>query len=242
MNQYYKGIDPPRNRNAKIWRYMDLAKFTWMLENKALFFANFKTFDDPFEGRFPKETNMSEYIAKQIEASIHDHETFINCWHMNEAESVAMWKLYSDLELSEGVAIQSTYKNLRECLSTPKEKDDIKIGVVKYSNVAKFKYISVFHPFIYKRKSFDYEREIRAILFLQNDYDKSKSDNHNPDDEPKYRKGVPIEIDLNKLIENVYISPKAHECFEKVVKTLLENYEFPDINVIHSTLYDINLY
>jgi hypothetical protein len=39
----------------------------------------------------------------------------INCWHMNEYESVAMWNLYS--KAKEAIAIVSTYTRLRECLN-----------------------------------------------------------------------------------------------------------------------------
>ena len=36
--------------------------------------------------------------------------TAVNCWHINEHESAAMWDLY--LKSNEGIAIQSTYQKL----------------------------------------------------------------------------------------------------------------------------------
>ena len=38
----------------------------------------------------------------------------INCWHMNDHESAAMWKLY--LKSNEGIAVQSTYETLRDSI------------------------------------------------------------------------------------------------------------------------------
>ncbi len=39
---------------TKIWRYMDLAKFLWILETKSLFFARTDKLGDPYEYATPK--------------------------------------------------------------------------------------------------------------------------------------------------------------------------------------------
>ena len=41
-------------------------------------------------------------------------EFAINCWHLNDHESAAMWKLY--LKSNEGIVIQSTFTNLNTVL------------------------------------------------------------------------------------------------------------------------------
>jgi hypothetical protein len=38
----------------------------------------------------------------------------VTCWHMNECESAAMWKLYSTAK--ESVCVQTTYGRLRSVL------------------------------------------------------------------------------------------------------------------------------
>jgi len=43
----------------------------------------------------------------------------INCWHMNDHESAAMWKLY--LKSDEGIAIQSTYRKLKDAITDDDE-------------------------------------------------------------------------------------------------------------------------
>ncbi len=35
-----------------IWRYLDIEKFSMLLEQNALFFCSAKNFEDPFEGEF----------------------------------------------------------------------------------------------------------------------------------------------------------------------------------------------
>src|SRR6202040_560368 len=41
---------------------------------------------------------------------------YVNCWHMNEYESDAMWRLYSTA--NETICVQSTFKRLAEGLSS----------------------------------------------------------------------------------------------------------------------------
>jgi hypothetical protein len=114
---------------------MDFIKFVSLLDRKSLYFTELRKYEDQLEGTFPdgnrKET--LEVLEKAFEGNQamldHIHEEnpidftqiglhglgnfYINCWHENEYESAAMWKLYSDQE--KGIAIQSTFKNLKDC-------------------------------------------------------------------------------------------------------------------------------
>lgn len=258
-----EGIEVPSDLNTKIWRYVDFAKFVSILEEKALFFADYRQFDDPQEGCFPPENienhiqslgqnnkdiplEKRKEIAKshynKLEKTLHGAgDYFINCWHMNKVESLAMWKLYSDM--NKGISIQSTFKNLNECLSKYEYADDIAIGMVNYDPSIDWSHeCTVYRPFIHKRRSFQHEQELRAILFRRHDANNMKLEIDNPADTIKDSKGIPIPVDLDILIDKIYISPKAHIWFEKLVKTLLNKYDLGHKEVIHSTIYDKNLY
>lgn len=269
--QIFLGVKPPDDDNCKIWRYMDLSKFVWMIQNKALFFANFKNFDDPFEGRFPYEDvieicksirkenkdiseekaleNAKVYV-KNTNGAIHEYaDYFINCWHRNEFESEAMWKIYSELDM--GIAIQSTYKILDGCLLKYYESEEVFVGEVNYNKTTDWVHgignPTIYTPFYHKRISFEHEREIRAIMVRPKDNDQSKTMNNNHSNILEYKRnseliGLQVPISLEELIKNVYISPKASSYFTMLVKTILKEYDCKDINVIHSSLYDINLY
>src|SRR5688500_2598177 len=121
---------PPEDQNAKIWRYIDYAKFVSLMDRKSLFFTKAINFDDPYEGTVPKYNDMSrrqvyqdtkhrfkddeqfEYFLRtspDVNKSIHDRfrkSILINSWHLNDYESAAMWDLYS--QRNAGIAIQST--------------------------------------------------------------------------------------------------------------------------------------
>jgi hypothetical protein len=46
----------PADRRVKVWRYMDLAKFIWLLKEKRLFMARLDRLSDPYEGSLTAKT------------------------------------------------------------------------------------------------------------------------------------------------------------------------------------------
>lgn len=224
-----------------IWRFMDFTKFVSLINSKALFFTRADKFEDPFEGakglkknkkkwdkhyldffeqayknppegvNFNKSDSEIKREAKRLLAQLdnggmHDQKrTFINCWHENDFESEAMWKLYTK-NMSEGIAIQTTYQRLYKAL---KKNPSISIGRINYIDYNK-KFAGVNESFWFKRKSFEHEREIRAV------YKDFKN-------ESEY--GKAIDVDINILIQNIFVSPTAQSWFVDLVKETLNKYE-----------------
>jgi len=181
----HPSFDRPENDYAKVWRYTSFTKFLSILDKQALYFSRLDYLGDPFEGSVTLadrdsrnrsiETaaklwenlnvpyNVEEY--KQMHSKVNEDERqlfFINCWHINENESSAMWNIHSKND--EGIAIQSTFKRL--CESFKEFDRNIWIGKVKYVD-----YLNESIPdsnslnrFLCKRKSFEHEAEIRAII------------------------------------------------------------------------------
>lgn len=163
----------------KIWRYMDFAKFVSMLENGGLFFSRADLLGDPFEGSNSRANlNLRPEVAYKeappefieiVKKSRLDLShflkwqrqwTLINCWHMNEYESAAMWKLYSSGDGT--ICIQSAEETLRRLLNQKAE-----VATVQYIDY-ETEWIpegNVITPFLRKRKSFEHERELRAIIW-----------------------------------------------------------------------------
>ena len=140
--------------------------------------------------------------------------TFISCWHCNPYESEAMWKLYS-VNTKNAVAIQTTAAHLYEALD---RNPSVKIGKVKYVDFNN-RFASINGAYWYKRKSFEHEREVRAIIV---DYSTSTS-------------GLSIPISINSLIDHLFISPYAPKWFEEVVHSVVEKYKL-HIPVVHSDM------
>ena len=64
MYKYIELASEPSNKNAKLWRYMDITKFLFLLETSSLYFTRGDMFKDSFEGSLPKPTR--EFLSKTI--------------------------------------------------------------------------------------------------------------------------------------------------------------------------------
>lgn len=94
--------------------------------------------------------NQAEMLTKQLyDIAENDRKkTFVNCWHLNEEESAAMWDLY--LKSNEGIAIQTNFKRLKRSLHSCEK--DIYIGRVKYINHTKeTNFGNCLSPFLQKK-------------------------------------------------------------------------------------------
>jgi hypothetical protein len=221
---------PPKDLNQKIWRYMDFTKFISMLEERSLYFSCISVLNDQFEGTM---SEINKLLRPLIYKNMHidkipiqikklRDEVAVNCWHSGNYESAAMWELYS--KSNESVCIQSTYKKLRSSLSRI-----IDIGVVQYIDYKK-EYIPEHDPylvFLYKRKSFEHEREIRGVIKKLDNVDKGK--------------GKFVKVDLDMLIGKIYISPSSPIWFYELVNKTLKRYNL-SIEIIHSSLADDPVY
>lgn len=221
-----------------LWRYMDLGKFIHLISTEKLYFASADSFEDPFEGAkgiverkdvwdcfylnvfreaiktvpgAPLEMLEPRHVEKEARRLLGEmtqlnnlsrKHVFISCWHNNSYESEAMWKLYS-VNTQNAVAIQTTAEHLYLALN---RNPDVRIGKVKYVDYNN-RFTSENGAYWYKRKSFEHEREVRAIAI---DY---KSEN-----------GITIPIDINTLIDCIYISPYAPKWFEEVVRSVVEKF------------------
>jgi hypothetical protein len=237
-------FDTPSD-NSKIWRYLDFTKFLDLLDKSALFFSRLDKLGDPFEGVCPiysidtvvKETNTkwNEKTTKKFQKHYSLYIkiiTAVNCWHLNSFESSAMWKIY--IKSGEGIAIQSTVKHLKDSLKD--KNNDIFIGSVRYINYEKFtssvnplKIMSF--PIIYKRKVFQHERELRAII------QKIPEGNTGIVTKFKINDGLFVPVDLDTLIDDIFLAPTSPDWQRKLLDSIINKYKL-NKKVIHSSLDD----
>ena len=52
MVERHPSFPPPPDPHVPVWRYMDLTKFVWMLQMKALYFCRADRLGDPYEGYY----------------------------------------------------------------------------------------------------------------------------------------------------------------------------------------------
>lgn len=201
-----------------VWKYLDLSKFLDMLISKKLFMSRSDKFEDQYEGTFSEPT--FEEIKKIAENNpnfldyykSHREKVVISSWHANEYESFAMWQIFT--KNNEGLAIQSTIGKLKSSLQ-PEKKFEQYIGEVNYIDYKKYfiPFEDTFFPFLFKRKSFQYEREIRII---------SDTSLHNLEID----NGLKVDVNINQLIEKIYIHPKSENWYKKLVIELVKKLGF----------------
>ena len=213
---------------------MDFAKFVSLLDCAGLFFPRANLLGDSFEGSTPREvraglaTFFASLPSKEDGKQPIDQmrvmskfkkefvrECFVSCWHMNEFESAAMWNLYTLKDA--GVAIRSTYQKLEACLP-----NYANVGVINYIDYDSeiFPADHLMHNIMHKRKSFEHERELRAVVWERLS---------GPLGGEEIRKratssGLIINVDLENLIDHIYICPTSPDWVAELVKNVVEKY------------------
>ena len=182
MHIELEGITPPED-DAILWHYMSLEKFVNILEKNSLFFTRADKFDDTFEGHVPRQimsiyrSAISIYEKKHFGELSHSpglnsvrdlHKCVMcSCWHQGEHETMAMWEKYH--MRNSGIAIKTNLENLKNSLP---DRPDVFIGEIQYldehNQIDVLENVSipnlVHQPYFYKRKPFEYEREVRVVV------------------------------------------------------------------------------
>lgn len=201
---------------SKIWRYMNYDKFKSFIEEQILFFCSIDTLKkiDPYEGSYYackllNEIDLSEaqHFVNQINRC--GPSIAVNCWHLNEDDSMAMWKIYAH---DKGIAIQTTIQKIKNEFN--RFQDSVWIGRISYTDEP------IDHPTgwtvdkfmacMTKRKCYEHEKEVRALIWDTTKIDRKEDGSAI----------VPIEID--NLLENVFLSPESEDIVMDNVSMLLD--------------------
>ena len=229
----YKVITKKLVDDAVLWRYMDLSKYLSLLSDQSLWLARSDTFADKREGVFhpAMRRDLDEiYHSLSSEGKINSSDientddfqnhlsnnTYINCWHKSDSESMIMWEIYGQSENS--IAIKTTPSKLKNSFNLDNVmKDAIEVALddVIYEDHDKAASEKCYRqPFFLKRPHFSFEQEVR--LYFRARHTKSKS-------EAPY--GYKITVDLNQLIDEIYVHPDAEDWFFHAVKDLNKKYD-----------------
>jgi len=180
-------------------------------------------------------------VNKRSAIKAYRRSSFANCWHQKDDEKDPLWR--ANLNGSDGVVIKSTARRLRESLSVF-DANDVYIGEIKYINynTDRIPTVNLLYPFTYKRKGFAEENELRAVVttFPTGSYPERGLEGTVPgqpvsldwDDHPF---GFYVEVDLNKLIEEVRISPTSPSWLKRTLRETVSRFE-RDIKIKDSDL------
>jgi hypothetical protein len=232
-------VDP----SASVWRYFDFPKFVSLLEKQALYFSQASLLGDPLEGSFTKayEVQRQQLIdnppnerTREYQQTIFQHNAtvfrqfpewvHVNCWHMGDHESMAMWQGYGGGPY--GLAVRSTFKVLDTVLPESfllnGRAEPIYLGLVRYldysSETEQIPHLgNVFGALLCKSVAYKHENEIRAMFAEFGNTGIAANRGHF------------VPMDLRSLVQQVTISPLAPEWFRDVVQGVCKQFgfEFP---------------
>lgn len=259
MYSHFDVFDVPED-DVWLWRYMDLVKFVSLLEHGALYFSRADRFSDPFECVYPRPVMewLASMYAETLGASGNAsmsmmltrrmRETFLlNCWHENAFESAAMWDLYD--RTGNGVAVRTTMARLKRSFARTEE--IVYIGRVRYIDYEREVWTSqemnTLYPTVHKRKSFEHEREVRAVIWnmsklpMKHGMRDGKPFGHLDFDANPISHGVLVQVQLADLVEQVYVAPNSQLWMHDLIRRLCNRYGL-EVEVTRSNLYEAPLY
>ncbi len=221
-------FEKPSVENATIWRYMSFSKFAWLIQRSQLYFTVLDQLEDVHEATLPWAYLSTWH--ERIVAGFHQQRKVnaVNCWNLNKNESALMWKAYGGYK--EGIAIRSTFARLTRAFADSDENnwscgEPVHVGTIRYidfKNAPKEQLDEIikrpnntFFPMLYKRDYFQHEQEVRAVLspkpggMLYAAFDQEAN------------RGIGVPVDLDVLIERIYVAPAAEDWFYKLVRSLV---------------------
>lgn len=237
------------SRDVRLWRYLTAEKLTWLLDNKRLYLPLSSKFEDPWEGRLPRdesreyqtglvrelrakgllsdlaETDIEQALAKVNSADLSfDRIRYVSCWHMNEGESAAMWDLYCSREA--GIAITTSGLTLNDLADSIEGAVFEKVEYLDYERDSVLK--AERDPALCKRRSFSHENEARLVLLPS--FEAVDAEYFAP------KAGLTVNIEPSTFIEEVYLAPTVSSDFAERIRAHLKTAQV-ECNVRQSDLY-----
>lgn len=231
----------PEDFDAPIWRYMSFTRLVSLLDQKALYFCRADLLGDPYEGAHGGAANRD--LGRQIygeelvdrmaraRAGFDDRQlTYVNCWFASPYESAAMWHIYGKAGGQEGVAIRSSFRRLLESLGGD---DEVRAGAVTYLDYAT-EWVpedNLFARYIHKRRSYEHEREVRALIYRG--FDRVATGEAQIGESPA---GILVPCGLAILIEEIRVAPAAPAWFAELIASVVPRLTGLDIPVRQSDM------
>ena len=138
-----------------------------------------------------------DYEKRKLNESCAKGRTSINCWHINDEDSVKMWDSYTSSP--ESILVRTTVKNLQTALKMPVMGAGVKY-VAEDAPKTDFGNRSLFY---YKDEQYEYEKEYRLLVDLNSLEEKEIQMNLEED----FYRMVPV--DLETLIIDITCHPSA---------------------------------
>jgi hypothetical protein len=220
----------PDDTNAALWRFVNFDKFSDLIATQELHFCRADLFDDDQEGMPPDEFMRGYFYPitrdDHLGSSAQFREAFfVSCWHLFVEETATMWHRFG----KNGVAVCTQYSLLQNALNMLP--DRVFLEQVRYGHKhLEGQHENVIRLMSTKRKEHEYEREVRAFLWIPDElaginrhYDENNVAHPRPltpppDRVPKFHRR---KVDVRTLLLGVVVNPWCDEAFIPQVEELI---------------------
>ena len=208
--------------DAVVWRYMGFDKFISLISNEELYFSRPTNLPDKEEMMQPAINELRKledletddgcpqvYAQKKRQCEQIAKNTFVSCWTESDGESFAQWKIYGEA----GVALKSTVSHIKRAIDG--QRFDPKAGYitkVDYENPIDL--IDIHNLVGTKRPAYEFEKEIRLY------FEDAGGIRSRLGCEPS---GRGLKVDLDVLVDSIYVSPFVKSWMTQPVIRLLVN-------------------
>ncbi len=219
---------------AKIWRYMTMAQFCSLGLTSHLRLQSIVRYiqDDPYEGWPPP--SLEKMWPPGLPYDL--WPWLISSWCLSDYNNFALWYTYGD---PQGVAIQTTFFQLKERLLIGERGDETGLFRIAYLNYGKEGTLSPDWlqgqwlqderlPFLCKRRELEHEREVRLLRKMPDDIMAEWRSNwqNNPHADPPDNIISGISVRPETLVENVYPHPRSQRWVGETIKDLMKSWKW----------------
>jgi hypothetical protein len=220
----HQSFPQPDEGEMKVWRYMDLARLVAILSSRKLPFLRVDLFKDPFEGSVPRRAHEIFLVNQSSAQKMRDMRltmrtrAYASCWHANEGDSEAMWRLYCAADA--GVALQTTYERLDASL--PKTVFLGRVTYVDHETGDMRAPMNTLSALMHKRPAFAHEQEVRGVIWQQAAW---IAEGLSPDEFPAGAgPAILVDWDVERVVERVYVSAYAEPWYYESVHAVLRQF------------------
>lgn len=138
----------------------------------------------------------------------------VSCWHSNDSESMAMWKIYGGSTNS--VCIVTNVQKLIRAVKKPSSKE-LMLAEVSYIDhtTDNFKLDHPLSPLLHKSKFYSFENEVRLIAYDPN----TEVLTHRDEDE----NGTLVEVNLQDLLTEIRVAHDSPPWFLELVNSIVRD-------------------
>lgn len=154
-----------------------------------------------------KMQEEAETLLEQLkDAYSKARDLLVNCWHLNEVESEALWQIYCPSGTA-GIAIRTDIDALWSLAENEPGGVVGAVNHVDYNRAFSHGDKRIFN----KRASFKHEQEVRVVL---------------PNKHGAGGNGKDVACNLQSLVKSVVLSPNAPTWYQSLVEELCKTYGF----------------